>query len=1306
MFVTYAHARKLDARPASTAGLFRDGQASQLSLFLVLLAALLTGCSNGSNSGVKPGLIVMENSDGLRMTTSALSIGSKLSLSMTASGDTKSAGIDWTVICGGNPVTGSISNGACGTFAATHTANGSQTTFAAPSAVPIGTTVKILATVTSNPAQSAVAQITILPTPVALAFTGSTSTLQVNTASSFSVQVVNDPIGNGVYWTASCDLSACGSFNPVSSSTNPASSVYTAPAVVPASGVVTLTATSLTDTTTSARLPVTITSPPAPPPAPPPVVVSMLTPAIYVQRTGQGRSATLSAVVTNDTANAGVDWTLSCSTTNCGAITAHTASGNPASFTNSSSVLVGGTITIVATSKTDPSKTASSTAAVVTDLPIAVSLSSSLPATMTTGAQVSLVASATPGTAGVNWTIVCGAPGACGGFDIPSAHTANGARITYTAPASVPTGASVSVIANSAATTPSNSAATTTTITQAAPPPPSLSFTSTLPGSLTSTASVPVTAAVANDLNPGGVTWTAQCANTTPGGCGWFAPAQTASSVASVYHAPSVSAVGTSVILTATSVALPTVKLSSGSIPITPDTQLSVQFIPSLPAQMAIDATVNLNAAVRNDAAHAGVDWHVCASGCGFFTLRPAVAAIDATPTSPYVPPVPAVTATAVSGWPSGLPIPYTAPSQINPAGTVAVVASAHANPSVANSGVIALLALPSGAALTGVVQAGSHAIAGSVVSLYAAGNTGYGSASTSIATSGVTDANGIFKIPGGYTCQPEDQMYLVAHGGGVGSKTNSALTFMTALGSCGNLSSTAVMLNEATTVASAFGVAPFAADDAASGNSSSLYIGTSRGNALGLTNAFAAVHNLVDISTGTIRFMVPAENAVVPYVQLNTLADILNACAVTAGGVEGDGSPCGTLLTQTDLLGTGTYPGSIAPADTLQAAFNIAQHPVTNFGYRLDAGISTPRLLTLATASSPFQPILTTQPTDWSLSLHFMSGGGLTSTSVVGSLAIDATGNVWITDTAAGRAIVWNATGAAFSPAAGFPAGGGAIAIDSRNNAWISGDGSLYELTNLGDPLPWSPFGGISGGGADIAIDGMDDIWIARPGGVSEFMNMGLGMGVLNTYPLNGAPNGSAIGIDSANNVWVGGAAGSNGPGYLGILTNPGGQSIVASTPLSVSPQIAADAAGDAWYLAGPQVCEGPPYGGRGSVFTPTCTDTGGISSSNNGIFVVKPQGIAIDGAGTVWIAGAGGTGIAGSIPPGIVPVRADSLVTTSYSSPSLSAGTLRVAIDRSGNIWVLLADNTVTEYVGAATPVVTPLARAVQTHTLGARP
>jgi ligand-binding sensor domain-containing protein len=277
----------------------------------------------------------------------------------------------------------------------------------------------------------------------------------------------------------------------------------------------------------------------------------------------------------------------------------------------------------------------------------------------------------------------------------------------------------------------------------------------------------------------------------------------------------------------------------------------------------------------------------------------------------------------------------------------------------------------------------------------------------------------------------------------------------------------------------------------------------------------------------------------------------------------------------ETAVLSIGTSSGNlIGLANALSAVNN------------LDFNDQSHVFFAVATPASPFQPILTSSPSDWSLSLNYTSGGGLSNASTVGSFAIDVSGNLWITDTHAGSVIEWDSLGAALSPASGFPAGGGPIAIDATDNVWISGNGALYELTNLGSPLPWSPFGGISGGGQDLAIDAQSNIWIANPGGVNEFNGLGSQLSPVNGYTVDGVSNLTAIGIDSSNNVWLGtGPTAQNSTGQIAELTNPGGQLITSGGPGSPVPQMAADSAGDMWFAGGSQVCEAPPYGGKGSI-------------------------------------------------------------------------------------------------------------------------
>ncbi len=1266
-------------------------------------ALVLTGCGGGSSSSAIAGRIVI---NGANAQTVSVSVASVIELSMMPTDDRLAAGVDWTVTCQGNPTNGSVVNGACGTLAPVHTADGGATNYTAPSVVPIGTAIVITATVTSNPSQSSSVTLTVTPLSIAVQLTIAPPTsLSVNATASVAAKVTNDPAAAGVIWTASCDGAACGSFNPPQS----LSTVFTAPSAVPTGGTVTITATSLTDTTKSASATLTVTSPSSENP----IAVSLSPVSAYVETTGTAHTTQFTAFVINDTADAGVDWTVNCEATNCGGVNpAHTASGTKTNFSAPTTVPAGGTVTITATSTTDPTVSASATANIVTTPPIVVSISAPPPSSLSVTTTATLSANVVSDTSnlGVDWTANCSSPGNCGSFNLSPAHTASGDPIVYTAPATVPTGGVVTITATSSALTPANPGIAMTTIVAL---PPSLTFTQQPPTTLAGTQQTPVSVTVANDVAPGGVTWTVQCGNTLAGGCGWFLPAQTASGATTLYTAPLVKAPGTSVTLIATSVADPTVSITSNAIAIVPATAMAVEFVPSMAAQIQPNGSVNLTASVTNDVTMAGIDWQVCASGCGFFTITPALPAIPATTTTPYVPPVPAVTATSVSGWSNGLPIQYTAPPIAPASGSVTVVAASHANPTAANSGSITVSTISAGPALHGYALAGTQPVVGATVSLFAAGTNGYGSAALPVA-SATTAKDGSFTVPAGYSCPSlSSEMYLVAAQGAVGTNAaNPNLALMAALGPCSGLGSAPVFVNEATTIASAFAVAHFAANNALTGNSSYLYLGASSSNLSGLQNAFSTVNNLVDVSTGQTRFTVPGGNATVPYALLNTLADALNACTSTAGGVEGDGSPCGTLFASSDVLPQHSLYNSIAPTDTLQAAFNIAQHPVSNYGYVLDTGNGPPQLLGLASANSPFQPILNAQPNDWSVSLNYTSGGGLSSSSKVGSFALDASGDLWITDTAANSVIEWNATGAAISPSTGFAAGGGPVAIDANGNVWTSGNGALYELTSVGSQVQGSPFGGVTGGGNDMTIDAQGDLWIASGAGVSEVSPLGILISPSAGFTFDGLSNIDAVAADSANNIWIGNTSTASNGSFANFaqLSNPGATLIVNDQTFSglVQPQIAADGSGNLWsILTSDYVCEIPPYGGQGS--TLVAGNVCFADDDNNNYLFFQARGVAVDGAGTAWIASQGG-GATVIIPPSVLPIAPSLIAGGGYpnylSSPSLAAGPLRVAVDGSGDLWVLLADNSVTEYVGVATPAVTPLALGLKNKKLGAKP
>ena len=1066
--------------------------ASRFVAVLALVCAYacmgIAGC--GSSSIAKIGTIAISGATVSNGVTSML-VSKTATVSMTGVNDPRNLGIDWSVTCSGSPTTGSTTGGACGTFYPAHTASGASTTFTAPSLVPINSTVTMTAALTADASQTASLTLTVTSVGITVAINTSTTSLGTGSSGYYSATVTNDSDGAGVTWSASCGSSDCGSFSSTTTLSG-VSTTYTAPAGVPSGGTVIITATSVADTTRSASVTITITQGSTTQP----ISVSITPQTFYVETSGvtAAREATLTATVANDSTNKGVSWKLGC--TGCGQLqSSQTASGASNLYLGPTSVPTGGTVTITATSIADSTKFATAVATVTSSTLTVVSMSAAPSASMTVDSTATLAATVTNESnpaQGVNWTATCGSAGACGTFS--AAHTASGGTTIYTAPSSIPSGSTVTITASSPVS-PSNAASATTTITAA---PPSVAITQEPPSSMTATAETSVIATVTNDSTASGVNWTVSCNQTTDGACGSITPYLTASNAVATYTAPPATTTGTTVTIKATSVANSSQSANSTSIAIIPSTTISVGFLPSAPTQIPTDGTVNFNAFVSNDSTSGGVDWKVCSSGCGFFTTTPAIAAVAATSTTPYQPAVPAVTATTVSGWPSGLRLPYTAPSDVPSSGVVAIQIAAHASSSVTNSTAVTITNAAGGPVLHGKVLAASEAVAGASVSLYVAGSSGYGSASQLLSAAGEdstiqTDANGAFTIPSGYGCPSStSQIYLVATGGTVGSNTsaNSTLAMMTALGSCGALSSTSIVINEVTTVASVWPLAPFAANEPLTGNINYLHIGSSSSNSTGIANAFATVNNLVDITTGKARYFVPSGNASVPYVTINTLADIVNACTSTTGGSEGDGSECGDLLTDADpLFYDATIYNSTSPTNTLRAAFNIAQHPDAGFQYNLG---SRKTFFAFASLASPFQPMLSAAPNDWSLSLNFTGGGGITSASSASYFAIDSSGDLWITDSNAGTVAEWSNTGAVMSTSSGYSADGGPIAIDASGNIWTSGDSRLHELTSLGKTAAGSPYVGVSGGGNDMAFDASGYLWITTGTGVAKFDSVG----------------------------------------------------------------------------------------------------------------------------------------------------------------------------------------------------------------------
>jgi streptogramin lyase len=526
------------------------------------------------------------------------------------------------------------------------------------------------------------------------------------------------------------------------------------------------------------------------------------------------------------------------------------------------------------------------------------------------------------------------------------------------------------------------------------------------------------------------------------------------------------------------------------------------------------------------------------------------------------------------------------------------------------------------------------------------------------------TDASGFFDITGDYVCPTAaTQVYLVASGGNPGLASgvnNAALVLMAALGNCGDLTeSTSIEINEATTVAAAWALSQFMGSGA--------MVGSTPTNTTGLQNAFAVVGNLVDTSTGLAPGSRLPTGAVTESAKLYTLADILAACVNSNGGAA-----CAPLFAAAT-----TSQG--APTNTLDAALNIVRNPASNVSTVFDAGTSV----------GPFQPGLTIQPNDWTMSI---THGGCTPAcgglNLPGSVAIDSGGNVLVANYFGGVVSKFSPTGV---PAAtnGFPGAGlnqsYGIAIDGSDNVWVTNEQSVTGANNhhSGSVSEFSPAGvelsgyGFTGGGAyyplAAAADSTGVIWIADYGSSAATLLLasnGSAVSGGSGYGTSALPFTSAVAVDASHNAWLAVQGGA-------VRVTPTGA--VSSYSCGSAPAgIAVDLAGNVWIAdyAAPAILELSP--------------NGSVAQQVNLGTNAGPKGIAIDGAGNVWAANyygdtlaevAGGTGTLLTPAQGL---GLDAPINEPYG----------VAIDASGNLWLSNAhSNTLTQFVGLASPVKTPL-------------
>jgi sugar lactone lactonase YvrE len=555
---------------------------------------------------------------------------------------------------------------------------------------------------------------------------------------------------------------------------------------------------------------------------------------------------------------------------------------------------------------------------------------------------------------------------------------------------------------------------------------------------------------------------------------------------------------------------------------------------------------------------------------------------------------------------------------------------------------------------ISGIVHGGQQPVSLSTIQLYSVGIAGLKSASTPLIGSTIqTDSGGNFNITGAFGCTNATQVYIVATGGNAGSGSNSAITLAAALGPCSALnSSTYIVINEVTTIAAAYALAPFALDFA--------HIGATGSNPTGLVNAFANAALLANTAAGSAGGSGIPAGVTVPVTEINTLADIVAACINTAGSSSG---PCTSLLTA-----TGT-------SETFGASMAIAKNP--------GAGAIT-ALYTLAVPTAPFQPTLTlsSAPNDFTVAIS-ATGNGTLATPY--GIAIDAAGDAWVTNETGSAVSELSSSGVLLaSPTTAGLAGAQGIAVDRGGNVWVANTAgnSVIKFTltsgSVSGPNSFTS-GGIAAPSA-VALDSSSNAFIANFNGnsVAGLTSTGVGLGGSPFGASNNITVPTAISVSPTGNIYV-----TSGTGSVVNLSDTGAFVATLNDGTLQGPVgVAVDASGR---VLATGFTTGSSVGGALSQFAAGGTPAAGSPVTSG---ITSPSGVATDGT-SIWVANNTGSGTLAQF----------NYTSSSPVSPTAGFGSLSspvgVAVDSSGSVWTANSgNNTVSKFIGLAAPVATPLA------------
>lgn len=544
----------------------------------------------------------------------------------------------------------------------------------------------------------------------------------------------------------------------------------------------------------------------------------------------------------------------------------------------------------------------------------------------------------------------------------------------------------------------------------------------------------------------------------------------------------------------------------------------------------------------------------------------------------------------------------------------------------------------------------------------------------------------------------------------------------MSAIGDCAQLAPSAtIVINPLTTIAAVAALQQFLVLDPASDMP---LIGTSPSNPGGLANAFTLANTLVSSSTGNAGANTPGRT--LPIAELNTLADFLAQCSDSMTD----------LFYDCNNLASAGAPGQAFPANTLQAAIDVLHYP----------GSQLAELYFALPGQSPYQPILSGPPNDWTVPIT-LTGGDLvqpeqvviegSGDAVVFNCAISCVASAGAPD----NIIEFSPDGSVLSAFGGLPSPAihnvSGMAIDTKGTLWTANDG-------------------VTSSGRGNAQDSIGRLSLADPASAITYPTSA----PPTTFPVAQLATPFSLVLDAAGNLYI---TNANSPDieylYNQTIFNANHSAFVGiprgialrpyPSPSSTGTLFVADAGADAILTFGGETSSDDGVGALtylnaynyGDVDGPTAVAIGAngtvwyVNSGGSSVAALDSNqnrigdaigsqafgsiaDLAVDGNGNVWVPSCNrscGDQFTGNVHPdalvaiGVAPGAAGLNVLSPRFGyqPSGLARPAALAIDGSGNIWITnTGQPSVTLLVGAAAPVQTPIQAALIKNNFGQKP